>query len=290
MEIFTYFSAVYCISHRSLDYRKRQRFYIVYGAILLALVTIQVISNALWGELMWIDRRNYPGGPLGFYAASQVAWYVVTGCASTATANIFGDGLLVYRCFIIWGSQWRIIALPALMYLVSIVLAIITVVEGAVPGTAQLKGKPALLAVPWFALSLCLNVIVTSMICFRILRVRALTRATLSPEVSKMYTSIATILIESAVPLSILGIGLVITVAMNEAPSFAFAYIWSIFCSLSPQMIILRVSMGRGWLKETANELNSVLVFAEPATVHDVDGQSQGEVESMTTYNTDMKA
>jgi hypothetical protein len=95
IEIFTYFSAVYCISHRSLDYRKRQRFYIVYGAILLALVTVQVISNGLWGELMWIDRRNYPGGPLGFYAASQVAWYVVTGCASTATANIFGDGLLV---------------------------------------------------------------------------------------------------------------------------------------------------------------------------------------------------
>jgi hypothetical protein len=110
------------------------------------------------------------------------------------------------------------------------VLAIMTVVEGAVPGTAQLKGKPALLAVPWFALSLCLNVIVTSMICFRILRVRALTRATLSPEVSKMYTSIATILIESAVPFSILGVGLVITVAMNVAPSFAFAYIWSIFC------------------------------------------------------------
>jgi hypothetical protein len=110
------------------------------------------------------------------------------------------------------------------------VLAIITVVEGAVPGTSQLKGKPALLAVPWFALSLCLNIIVTSMICFRILRVRALTRATLSPEVSKMYTSIATILIESAVPFSILGIGLVITVAMNVAPSFAFAYIWSIFC------------------------------------------------------------
>jgi hypothetical protein len=42
-------------------------------------------------------------------------------------------------------------------------------------------------------------------------------------------------------------------------------------------MIILRVSMGRGWLKETANELNSALVFAEPATVYDIDKQSQGK-------------
>jgi len=38
-------------------------------------------------------------------------------------------------------------------------------------------------------------------------------------------------------------------------------------------MIILRVAMGRGWHKETVNEINTALVFAEPPTVHD---QSQG--------------
>jgi len=43
--------------------------------------------------------------------------------------------------------------------------------------------------------------------------------------------------------------------------------------------------MGRGWLKETVNELNSALVFAEPATVHDSDKQSQGEIVKSTTYN-----
>ena len=37
----------------------------------------------------------------------------------------------------------------------------------------------------------------------------------------------------------------------------------SLFCqSLSPQMIILRVAMGHGWLKETVNENNTALVFA----------------------------
>jgi hypothetical protein len=46
-----------------------------------------------------------------------------------------------------------------------------------------------------------------------------------------------------------------------------------LFQSLSPQMIILRVAMGSGWLKETMKELNTALVFAETATV---DEQSQG--------------
>jgi len=280
VEIFTFFTAVYTISHRPSHYRKRQRFYIIYGGILLALVTIQVASNGLWGQFMWIDHRNHPGGPLGFYVSSQVAWYVITGVVSTAMANIVGDGLLVYRCFIIWDSRWRIIALPALIYLASIVLAIITVVEAALPGAVQLAGKPALLAMPWFSMSVGLNVIVTTMICVRILRIRALVRDVISPEMSSMYTSIATMLIESAVPFSVLGIGLVITVALDVGPKFAFAYVWSIFCSLSPQMIILRVSMGRAWLKETANELTSAVEFAEPVTTHE-----QSRKEFTMPYN-----
>jgi hypothetical protein len=32
-------------------------------------------------------------------------------------------------------------------------------------------------------------------------------------------------------------------------------------------MIILRVAMGRGFLKETVKEINTTLVFARPATV-----------------------
>jgi hypothetical protein len=34
-------------------------------------------------------------------------------------------------------------------------------------------------------------------------------------------------------------------------------------------MIILRVAMGRGLLKETVKDINTTLVFAKPATVHE---------------------
>ena len=45
-------------------------------------------------------------------------------------------------------------------------------------------------------------------------------------------------------------------------------------------MIILRVSMGRGWLKETPNELISALDFAEPVTTHE-----QSQKECTMTYS-----
>ena len=38
-------------------------------------------------------------------------------------------------------------------------------------------------------------------------------------------------------------------------------------------MIILRVAMGRGWLKETVDEFNSTIEFAQRATLKE---QSQG--------------
>ena len=48
-------------------------------------------------------------------------------------------------------------------------------------------------------------------------------------------------------------------------------------------MIILRVAMGRGWLKETANELSSGLEFAQPATLQE---QSQGAFMPVTICHT----
>ena len=75
-----------------------------------------------------------------------------------------------------------------------------------------------------------LNVIVTSMICFRLLRMRALAREVLTPETSKMYTSIAAMLIESAAPFTILGIVVVVIGAQEKPLTWGFAYIWAMFC------------------------------------------------------------
>jgi hypothetical protein len=99
LEIFTFFAAVYCISQRSPEYRKRQKFYIIYGGALLSLTTIEVALDALWGQDIWIDHRNNPGGPLGAFKVSQGAWYDALSFGAGAMANILGDGMLVRHDF-----------------------------------------------------------------------------------------------------------------------------------------------------------------------------------------------
>ena len=90
--------------------------------------------------------------------------------------------------------------------------------------------------VQWVSLSVNLNIIVTSMICFRLLRMRALLRQALNSEMSRMYTNIAAMLIESSAPLSIIGIGVLVTSVHNGPLLYAFGYVWTMFCvSVRPE-------------------------------------------------------
>jgi hypothetical protein len=83
--------------------------------------------------------------------------------------------------------------------------------------------------VPWVSLSVSLNIIVTSMICFRLLRMRALLRQVVESEASRMYTNIAAMLVESAAPFTIIGIGFLVTSIHDVPLSYAFGYVWNMF-------------------------------------------------------------
>jgi hypothetical protein len=99
LDIFAFFASVYCISNHPSNDRKGQTFYVIYGGILLALLTIGVATNALGAQYMWIDYRNYPGGPPAYFAATGAAWFNIAGQAAAAMSNILGDGLLVRFIF-----------------------------------------------------------------------------------------------------------------------------------------------------------------------------------------------
>ena len=162
----------------------------------------------------------------------------------------------------IWGSRWYVVVLPALIYLASsgadlirslstkqpahcravgsffvfflAVLVIMSVVNWALPHVSILNGTLRG-GVPWVSLSVSLNITVTSMICFRLLRMRALLRRELGPEMSRMYTNIAAMVVESSAPFSILGIGVLVTAAHNGPLSYAFGYVWTMFYVECPE-------------------------------------------------------
>lgn len=107
------------------------------------------------------------------------------------------------------------------------------------------------------------------MITFRLFRISRSMRGILSRERAEVYTGVIAILVESALPFTLLGIGYLITYIRMDPESLAFADIWGCFVvgpvdsfiqlfltppfhqSLSPQAIILRVALGSAWSKKT---------------------------------------
>jgi hypothetical protein len=75
--------------------KSQKIFYITYSVVLLICLTIAKAANARLGQLMWMDHRDFPGGPAAYWAANGDVWYNVLGSATDVFANVMGDALLV---------------------------------------------------------------------------------------------------------------------------------------------------------------------------------------------------
>lgn len=238
------------------------KFYVIYGIAMLVLTTFAMAANMLLGQLMWIEHRDFPGGPFAYYVANSTLWINILGTTASIVGNYMNDALLLYRCYIIWAGDWRVVVGPFIIYLGTIAMSLMALTESALPNSSFFAHRTTNFTVPWLSLTSGLNAIVTILICSRILyfsRFAPSAKGTPSP-----HTSIVAILVESALPVTILGILCAIYFGKQEAPELAFAIVWGEFVPISPQLIILRVAMGRGWTKDTSSKLGSTAIkFAE---------------------------
>lgn len=152
----------------------------------------------------------------------------------------------MYRCYVIWRrSIWILIPLLVL-YLSSIGLSpciypdfqrftfcipafsLLTTMQSALPDNHVLANSTNFF-IPWISLTSGLNFIVTGLIVYRILAFSRRARGTLPDEAHKVYTGAASILVESALPFSILGIVFAVYTSKNLAPQIALGFIWGTF-------------------------------------------------------------
>ncbi|KAG2750437.1 hypothetical protein P692DRAFT_20831938 [Suillus brevipes Sb2] len=230
-------------------------FYTCFGGLLLLLLTISSASHAAFCELMWIERRNNPGGPPAFFAANLAAWYNVFGTAADCASNILTDGLLLYRCYIIWESSLQVIVIPAMMYLGSSSMAVMMVIESAMPMSDIWQGLAAQFGISWVALTVSFNIIVTALITFRLLFFHRRVRSALADEQRSVYTGTVAILVESTLPFTVLGIAYLATYIQGVPSATAVGMIWGTFVVLTPQLIIFRVASGSAWSRDTGSKI-----------------------------------
>lgn len=104
-----------------------------------------------------------------------------------------------------------------------------SIISSAAPNAFLLKGRPAQFGTAWTSLSVGFNIVVTAIICVRLYTAYRRLRAIASPEYAGIYTGVAAIIIESALPYAFFGIIFSILYGLNNVSSLAFAIVWIAF-------------------------------------------------------------
>jgi len=240
-------------------------------------LTIDISVNAVWGELMWINARDTPGGVPMYIGTQTSVWYQTMGSTSVVMMIFMGDALLLYRLFIIYGSNYLVVAVPILAYIAAFSLAIIELVLAGKPDGNFFHGKVINFGVPYYSLTIALNVVVTALICGRLWKLGSAVSKALGRDSARMYTSVASILIESAAPYSLVGIMFLVPYARGSGTAIAFGQVWAKLTCLAPQLIVLRVVTGRAWGREIITRANSgVHVVSSGGRSTGIELQTQG--------------
>jgi len=247
-----FFSALYFMTHQGSQTKSRQWGFIAFITALFALGTINIACNTKFSQMMWIDDRNIPGGPNAWLSGDYNTPVNVLGNTAYIFSNFLADAMIIYRLWIIWGYSYLIIIVPMLVFLASTAMSILTIYQTAQPGASLWSQSAVSFAVPYWSLSISLNILVTIGIVYRLISMMKKVRTALSKSHAKMYTSISAMVIESAALYSITGMIFIICYArLSNVQNIVLPILGQVMC-IAPELIVLRVARGRAWSSETA--------------------------------------
>ncbi|KAI1784817.1 hypothetical protein LXA43DRAFT_190403, partial [Ganoderma leucocontextum] len=190
-------------------------------------------------------------------------WYQTLGTSACILLNLLSHALIIHRCNVIWGDV-RAIIVPCVLYLATLCLGVAQLVESGRPRSSYFSGVAHELGISYTATVIGLEVIVTALICARILQIRRWHRRSTPAAsqasswvqaVTRSYTGAAAIIAESALPCTFFGVAYLITFAIESDISVFFLSIYAMFTCISPQLIILRVMHGRAWTRHTTETI-----------------------------------
>ncbi|KAJ6628136.1 hypothetical protein B0H10DRAFT_1991592 [Mycena sp. CBHHK59/15] len=260
--------------------RRKQNRYAVflmsYITTLLIIETVFVSVQAKTVQMIYIDNRNYPGGPWAFFLATQSDPVNVAFYATLFILAFLSDLLVIWRCWIIWaavdGKQIAYLAtlFPGIVLLASFIMGTLWTLQSSQPGLSFYSSLPLAYGTSYYALSLGVNIMLTLLITVRLLVYRRTLLQSLPEAHARHYLSLVTIIIESAALYSVCAALFLITYAVGNPTNQVWLAVASAAQQISGYLIIYRLAEGSAWQTSTMvppSNVRSGLRFAStPAT------------------------
>ncbi|KAJ7255717.1 hypothetical protein C8J57DRAFT_1518008 [Mycena rebaudengoi] len=206
--------------------------------------SMHIVIGLVRGLTAFIDRNDIPDGAILYYAEIWT-WINIFKQALYATNNIVADGL-IYRCYIVWGSRYKIIVVPCIMLLAISICAYGAVYNFSImkPGQDVFASNVAEWGTALFSLSLATNIIVTCLIAGRIWWLAKTTNKLLGSEHSDKYQNAIAIIIESGAIYSISLMTLLILYCSETNAQYIVYVAHAQITGIVPTLIIARVGLG----------------------------------------------
>ncbi|TFK51122.1 hypothetical protein OE88DRAFT_1595175, partial [Heliocybe sulcata] len=247
-----YFVCAYLLIRRRRKVQLRS-FWLFYITLLFVFATIYVACGIKLSEMLWIDDRNFPGGPVQFQNTLFSNYVQLLLSSSYNVMTFMADGLLVYRCFLMYsGSSARwIAAMPFLLYLPSTATSIVMLYQASRPESNVWAQSAANYGILFWSLSSTLNILASILIVGRIYFLKKQLNNALGADHAQAYTSASAMFLESAALYAITSIVFVGTYARNNwFQNIVVPVLGQITC-IAPLLIILRVAYGRAYTFNT---------------------------------------
>ncbi|KAG2154406.1 uncharacterized protein EDB93DRAFT_158951 [Suillus bovinus] len=171
-----------------------RRTLLCYILITFALSTISFACNAKYTEMIWIDLRDAPGGPVALI--ENVMHYRINFVAIFCgyVAEWLMQALLLYRCFLIWNWAKQVMIPMFALYIGMIAVAIVVLVHAGI-GNLFYNINTTL---AYLAFLVANTMLYTILVATRLLAMRSQMKTALAEFDSSTYDTVIRMIIESA--------------------------------------------------------------------------------------------
>ncbi|KAF8797629.1 hypothetical protein BYT27DRAFT_7247042 [Phlegmacium glaucopus] len=268
-------------SNKGTDKRRNIVFYALCALYVLSVVTVVVdITNFIFGTF----HSSLP--PYINFLFIQATIF--------ACSDFIAQSILIYRCWIVWGCNIRVVIFPSILAFVFLVIWLVATSSAHIlSGRIVEPDWSYWTAVADVAISMTVNALVTCKIVFKIFKmyrkVKSASDQSLGTTGGSKLRTVIFIVIESGMALfSIQLARIVVTIFLRtDAGNKAFGIIASIhpmFNGITPTIILVRVSMGLSFHdKESIESTIGSLHFA----ANNPNSMSETETEDVGIVNRD---
>ncbi|KAK7695608.1 hypothetical protein QCA50_000244 [Cerrena zonata] len=217
----------------------------------------------------FVDHATSPGGAVG-YLGALAPWDHVFKDTLYATQEILGDGVAIYRCWVIWSRDWRVIVVPCALFIVQLVsgYAVCGLYPSEKAGSTVFDPRLTRFIIIFYATAVVQSSLTTSLMAYRIWQTDRRSAAYRADSGNLM--PVLRILVESAALQFVVEVILLILYSINYNAQYILLEIVTPLVGITFTAITIRITLRMSGALDTTRKASSHMGASTRATEHQV--------------------